>query len=188
MTSLLEAYRQGLFPMAIPDGEIHWFSPDPRGILPLEGFHLPRRLARVVCQGRFKIRINCDFDRVIQLCADSKDTWIDDIILESYRALHRSGFAHSVETWQGNRLVGGLYGVSLGGVFFGESMFYRVRDASKVALHALVTRLSSRGYGLLDVQWVTPHLRGFGACEIPRKQYLQLLENNIRLNCRFVEL
>ena len=105
--------------MAIPDGEIRWFSPDPRGILPLEKFHLPRRLARVVYQGRFKVRINCDFDRVIELCADSKDTWIDDVILESYRALHQSGFAHSVETWQDNRLVGGLYGVSLGGVFFG---------------------------------------------------------------------
>lgn len=174
--------------MAIPDGEIRWFSPDPRGILPLEKFHLPRRLARVVYQGRFKVRINCDFDRVIELCADSKDTWIDDVILESYRALHQSGFAHSVEAWQDNRLVGGLYGVSLGGVFFGESMFYRVRDASKVALHALVTRLSSLGYGLLDVQWVTPHLRCFGACEIPRKEYLQLLENNIKRDCKFVEL
>ncbi len=184
---LLEAYRRGLFPMALPDGEIRWFSPDPRGVLPLERFHVPRRLARVVRQERFEVRVNCAFDQVIRACADLEETWISEQIVESYGELHRLGFAHSVEVWRDDRLVGGLYGVSLGGAFFGESMFHRVTDASKVAFHALVDRLRQRGYGLLDVQWVTPHLAIFGACEISRRRYLRLLDVTLRLGCRFVE-
>src|SRR5262249_47917496 len=162
----------GWFPMAVDD-EIRWFSPDPRGILPLEAVHIPRRLARAARKGAFRIEIDRAFGEVIRACAsddrDSDDpgTWISDEIIESYEALHALGVAHSVEAWNGDRLVGGLYGVAIRGAFFGESMFHRETDASKVALVALVERLQSRGYTLLDTQWVTPHLVQFGAIEIP---------------------
>ena len=174
------------------DGEIRWYSPDPRGILPLDRVHIPRRLARVARQGRFRVEIDRAFDDVIRACAaDDRDradpgTWIDDEIIESYNALHEQGFAHSVETWLDDRLVGGLYGVALRGAFFGESMFHRETDASKVALVTLVERLRARGYVLLDTQWVTPHLEQFGAVEIPRDDYLQRLERSLRLDCTFV--
>lgn len=174
------------------DGEIRWYSPDPRGVLPLNDVHVPRRLARVARQGRFRIAIDTAFGDVIRACAaedrDPEDagTWIDDQIIESYTALHDLGLAHSVEAWNGDRLVGGLYGVALRGTFFGESMFHRETDASKVALVALVERLRVRGYTLLDTQWVTPHLEQFGAIEIPRDDYLRLLEDSLRLDCSFV--
>jgi leucyl/phenylalanyl-tRNA--protein transferase len=174
------------------DGEIRWYSPDPRGVLPLSEVHIPRRLARVARQGRFRIAIDTAFGDVIRACAaedrDPEDagTWIDDQIIESYTALHDQGVAHSVEAWNGDRLVGGLYGVALRGTFFGESMFHRETDASKVALVALVERLRARGYTLLDTQWVTPHLEQFGAIEIPRDDYLKLLEHSLRLDCTFV--
>jgi leucyl/phenylalanyl-tRNA--protein transferase len=163
--------------MAMEDGEIGWFSPDPRGVLPLDGFHLPSRLARVLRKGRFELRTDTAFEAVIRACAEGRDegTWISDEILDSYLALHRLGLAHSVETWQEGRLVGGLYGVHLGAAFFGESMFHRVTDASKVALAALIDRLQRRGFTLLDTQWVTPHLEQFGAIEISRKEYLRRL-------------
>jgi len=174
------------------DGEIRWYSPDPRGVLPLSEVHIPRRLARVARQGRFRIAIDTAFGDVIRACAaedrDPEDagTWIDDQIIESYTALHDQGVAHSVEAWNGDRLVGGLYGVALRGTFFGESMFHRETDASKVALVALVERLRARGYTLLDTQWVTPHLEQFGAIEIPRDDYLKLLKDSLRLDCTFV--
>jgi leucyl/phenylalanyl-tRNA--protein transferase len=174
------------------DGEIRWYSPDPRGVLPLNEVHIPRRLARVARQGRFRIAIDTAFGDVIRACAaedrDPEDagTWIDDQIIESYTALHDQGVAHSVEAWNGDRLVGGLYGVALRGTFFGESMFHRETDASKVALVALVERLRARGYTLLDTQWVTPHLEQFGAIEIPRDDYLKLLKDSLRLDCTFV--
>ncbi len=188
---LISAYASGWFPMA-SDGEIRWYSPDPRGVLPLNEVHIPRRLARVARQGRFRIAIDTAFGDVIRACAaedrDPEDagTWIDEQIIESYTALHDLGLAHSVEAWNGDRLVGGLYGVALRGTFFGESMFHRETDASKVALVALVERLRARGFTLLDTQWVTPHLEQFGAIEIPRDDYLKLLEESLRLDCTFV--
>jgi leucyl/phenylalanyl-tRNA---protein transferase len=188
---LISAYATGWFPMSV-DGEIRWFSPDPRGIIPLETMHVSRRLARVVRQGVFRIEINRAFGEVIRACAaDDRDpvdpgTWIDDEIIESYEALHARGVAHSLEAWRGERLVGGLYGVALRGAFFGESMFFRETDASKVALVALVERLRSRGYALLDTQWVTPHLEQFGAIEIRRAEYLRRLNRCLAKDCSFV--
>jgi leucyl/phenylalanyl-tRNA--protein transferase len=184
---LVRAYREGIFPMAMEDGSIGWFSPDPRGVLPIDAFKVPARLARVVRQGRFEIGIDRDFAGVMRACAEGRDegTWISDEILDSYLALHRLGLAHSVETWQDGKLVGGLYGVHLGGAFFGESMFHRVTDASKVALVALVDRLARGGCALLDIQWVTPHLEQFGATEIPRKEYLAALRRALKTNGRF---
>jgi leucyl/phenylalanyl-tRNA--protein transferase len=185
---LVRAYREGIFPMALDDGEIGWFSPDPRAIIPLDAFHVPGRLARVVRSGRFEIRIDTSFEAVMRACGErpGEGTWISDEILESYVALHRLGLAHSVETWRDGRLAGGLYGVSLGGAFFGESMFHRETDASKVALVALVDRLRRRGYVLLDTQWTTPHLEQFGTIEIPRSEYLARLDDALEKSCAFV--
>jgi leucyl/phenylalanyl-tRNA--protein transferase len=188
---LVSAYASGWFPMAVDGGEIRWFSPDPRGIIPLETFHVPRRLARVVRSGGFRVAIDGAFEAVIRACAEAErdpvdpGTWISDEIIASYVALHERGVAHSVETWKDGRLAGGLYGVALGGAFFGESMFHHETDASKVALVALVERLRERGYTLLDTQWVTEHLEQFGAIEIPRVRYLQLLEASLRRSCEF---
>jgi leucyl/phenylalanyl-tRNA--protein transferase len=187
---VLEAYRHGAFPMGTEDGGVHWYSPDPRGVLPLDGVHVSRRLARTVRQGVFDLRIDTAFRDVMLACADARDedgTWITAPILDTYCALHDLGLAHSVEAWRGGRLAGGLYGVSLGGAFFGESMFHRETDASKVALVTLVERLRSRGYALLDIQWVTPHLAQFGAIEVPRRRYLRLLREALRLDCRFAD-
>ena len=183
---LLNAYEQGIFPMGMPEGDLAWFSPDPRGVLPLDGFHLPHGLERALKKSRFEVRCNTVFEAVMQVCAEREDTWIDAEILASYVELHRLGFAHSVETWREGRLVGGLYGVALGGAFFGESMFHRETDASKVALHAPVERLRERRFALLDVQWVTPHLATFGAVEIPRREYLKRLKATLPLACEFV--
>jgi leucyl/phenylalanyl-tRNA--protein transferase len=184
---LVRAYREGIFPMALEDGEIGWFSPDPRAILPLDTFRVPARLARLVRQRRFEVSVDRSFEAVMRACADRGDegTWISEGIVESYVALHRLGLAHSVEVRQGETLVGGLYGVHLGGAFFGESMFHRVTDASKVALVALVDRLRRRGFLVLDVQWTTPHLRQFGAIEIPRRRYLTLLHEALGKDCTF---
>jgi leucyl/phenylalanyl-tRNA---protein transferase len=184
---LVRAYREGIFPMAVESGDIAWFSPARRGVIPLDTFRLPSRLARVVRQGRFEVAIDRAFERVMRACADRQDdgTWISEEIVESYVSLHRLGLAHSVETWQGDELAGGLYGVHLGGAFFGESMFHRVTDASKVALAALVDRLQHQGFELLDVQWVTPHLEQFGAVEIPRADYLARLKHALARDCAF---
>ena len=168
--------------MAVGDGDIRWFSPDPRGIIPLDTFHVSRRLARVVRRGTFEIEINRSFEAVIRACAeaerddDGAGTWIDDEIFASYCALHRAGYAHSVEAWQDGRLAGGLYGVAIGGAFFGESMFHHVTDASKVALAALVERLrAARLHAARHPVDRRDHLEQFGAIEIPRRRYLQLL-------------
>jgi leucyl/phenylalanyl-tRNA---protein transferase len=188
---LVSAYSSGWFPMAVDDGEIRWYSPDPRGVIPLERFHLSARLARLVRGGRFRVEINRRFEEVMRACAETErkpedaGTWISDEILASYVELHRLGIAHSVETWLDDRLVGGLYGVALGGAFFGESMFHHVTDASKVALAALVERLRARDFRLLDVQWVTPHLERFGAVEISRSKYLKLLEQALAVEADF---
>lgn len=182
---LLHAYRLGVFPMGDEDGSISWYSPDPRGIVELEQFHVPKNLAKLVRQQRFDIRLNADFAAVMCACADRADTWISQEIICAYQALHVSGFAHSVEAWQGTELVGGLYGVAIGGAFFGESMFHRVTDASKVALVELVQRLRNRGFTLLDTQWTTAHLRRFGARDISRDEYLQRLGAALQLDCRF---
>lgn len=188
---LLAAYSRGWFPMAGDGGELSWYSPDPRGIIPLDRFHASSRLLRVVRRGTYRIAVDTVFEAVIRACAESDrgpedaGTWISEEIIQSYCALHRLGHAHSVEAWADDRLVGGLYGVALGGVFFGESMFHRATDASKVALVALIERLRTRGFGLLDTQWVTDHLRQFGAIEIPRAKYLRLLETNLQSDASF---
>jgi len=183
---LLRAYALGWFPMGTGRrGRIEWFSPDPRGIIPIATFHAPSRLQRVVRQSRFEVRVDTAFEAVMRACAARDETWITDDILSSYVSLHRLGFGHSVETWQGEVLVGGLYGVAIGGAFFGESMFHTATDASKVALVALVDRLRARGFGLLDTQWVTPHLVQFGATEVPRAEYLERLAAALPLECRF---
>jgi leucyl/phenylalanyl-tRNA--protein transferase len=186
---VLRAYREGIFPMAMESGEIGWFSPDPRGVIPLDAFHIPARLARVVRSGRFDIHIDRAFEAVMRACAEREDddgTWISESIVECYVALHRLGIAHSVETWRGDELVGGLYGIHLGGAFFGESMFHRATDASKVALVALVDRLRRRNFRLLDIQWVTPHLEQFGAIEIPQEEYLGKLRQALAKDATFL--
>ena len=171
--------------MAMDDGEIAWFSPDPRAIVPLESFRVPHGLRRTLKKRRFEVRVDTAFEEVIRRCAERPETWINEEIIVSYVNLHRLGHAHSVEAWCDGQLGGGLYGVALGGAFFGESMFHEVTDASKVALHALVERLLQRGFVLLDTQWTTPHLLNFGAVEIPRAIYRQRLEQALELNARF---
>ena len=185
---LLHAYRNAVFPMASPEGEIAWFSPDPRGIIPLdEGFRVPHGLRRALKKGAFEIRVDTAFETVMRQCAAREETWINEEIIASYVELHRRGHAHSVEAWLDGRLAGGLYGVTLGGAFFGESMYHEVTDASKVALHALVMRLRARGFELLDTQWLTPHLETFGAVEIPRAEYRERLLACAEKPCRFAD-
>ncbi len=183
---LIEAYRMGIFPMAHDDGEIYWFSPDPRCIFPLERFHVPRSLRQVLRRGVFETRVDTAFAEVIEACADrAEGTWISDDIIIAYTALHELGYAHSVESWRSGRLVGGLYGVAIGGAFFGESMYTVESNASKVALVRLVERMRERGYALLDTQWPTPHLQMFGATEISRSEYMRRLKGALRRECRF---
>jgi leucyl/phenylalanyl-tRNA--protein transferase len=179
--TLLAAYGQGVFPMADRDGVVRWYSADPRGILPLDKFHVPRTLRGVLRGGRFEVRINTDFQGVMRGCMESRKdgTWINLELIEAYHKLHEQGHAHSVEAWQDGELAGGLYGVSFGGAFFGESMFHRRTDASKVALVHLVRRLRERGFMLLDTQATTEHLRRFGCIEIPAEEYMSLLRSAI---------
>lgn len=181
--TLLNAYCQGIFPMD-HDGEIYWYAPDPRAILPLDNFHLPRSLARTVKQKKYEVRIDTAFADVMRACARSapgrEDTWISEEFVEVYSQLHEAGFAHSVESWQDGRLVGGLYGVAINSFFAGESMFSQARDASKVALVALVNYLRQRRFLLLDVQFTTPHLERFGVIEIPRTAYEKRLERALQ--------
>ena len=172
---LLHAYRNAVFPMTMEDGQIGWFSPDPRAIIPLEGFHVPHGLKRTLKRGAFEMRLNTAFETVMRRCAEREETWISEEIIQSYCNLHRLGHAHSVEAWLEGQLAGALYGVAIGGAFFGESMFHEVTDASKVALHALVERLRRNRFALLDTQWLTPHLETFGAREIPRREYRRQL-------------
>jgi leucyl/phenylalanyl-tRNA--protein transferase len=182
---LLQGYRLGVFPMAMEDDSIQWFSPDPRAILPLEDFHVPHALRRLVRKKLFETTIDNAFSKVIEACANREDTWINLEIIESYMRLHQLGCAHSVEAWKEGRLAGGLYGVAVGGVFFGESMFHHVTDASKIALVALVEHLRARKFALLDTQWLTPHLQQFGGIEISRDHYLRLLRRAVELPREF---
>ncbi len=183
---LLAAYCSGYFPMADPEtGEIGWYSPEPRAIFELDEFHIPRSLKLTLKKHDYDVRIDASFEEVIRACAEREETWISEAIVQSYLQLFQLGHAHSIETWKKGRLAGGLYGVAVRGAFFGESMFSRVRDASKIALVHLVERLKSRGYALLDTQFITPHLKRFGAREIPRSEYLIKLEHALRLTCSF---
>ncbi|MEM8848856.1 MAG: leucyl/phenylalanyl-tRNA--protein transferase [Pseudomonadota bacterium] len=170
---LLMAYASGVFPMAESrdDPDIFWVDPERRGVLPLDSFRLSRSLAKTIRRGRFRITLNADFDGVLEGCADRDETWINPAIAGLYRALHRAGHAHSLEVWDGQILAGGVYGVTLGAAFFGESMFSRRRDASKVALAYQVALLRRRGFVLFDTQFLTDHLASLGAVEIPRVQY-----------------
>jgi leucyl/phenylalanyl-tRNA--protein transferase len=185
---VLHAYRMGAFPMADEDGTVYWYSPDSRCILEFDRFRVSSSLRQVIRRKTFEVRVDHSFEQVIRACADrAEGTWISAEIIEVYSELHRRGYVHSVESWRDDRLVGGLYGVAIGGAFFGESMFYRVSDASKVALVALVGRLQDRGFALLDTQWSTPHLERFGAVEISRREYSRRLEQALALPCRFVD-
>lgn len=188
---LLKAYACGLFPMAesADDPSLYWIEPDQRGVIPLAGFHLPKSLAKTIKKQVFEVRVNTDFDGVISGCAelttDRKDTWINAPIRSLYGELFNMGFCHTVECWRDDALMGGLYGVHIGGAFFGESMFSRQKDASKVALAHLVKRLNVGGFALLDTQFVTDHLRKFGAQEVPRADYQLLLEDALQIEGDF---
>jgi len=183
---LLDAYCSGFFPMAEPEtGEIQWFSPDPRGIIELSAFTIPRSLRQTIRKGMMEVRINGCFETIMRECARREETWISEDLIRTYVRLHELGFAHSVESWVGQELAGGLYGVAIGGAFFGESMVSLRRDASKVALAALVERLNQRGFELLDTQYMTPHLKRFGGREIPRAEYMKRLDAAIRKQCTF---
>jgi leucyl/phenylalanyl-tRNA--protein transferase len=190
--TLLSAYAQGAFPMADRDGSVRWYTADPRGVFPLDDrFHIPRTLRQIVKQGKFDIRINHDFASTMRACMrvrrarEGGGTWISEELIAAYTRLHELGFAHSVECWQKGELAGGLYGVSLGAAFFGESMFHRAPNASKVALVHLVERLRERGYELLDTQASTEHLRQFGCIDLPAREYLNLLRRALRKKCEF---
>jgi leucyl/phenylalanyl-tRNA--protein transferase len=189
---LLSAYCEGIFPMAHEDGQIYWYDPDPRAIIPLDAFHIPRRLVRSVQANVFEVRMNTAFTAVMHACAapafNRETTWISEEIISAYTELHRLGFAHSVECWQDGRLVGGIYGVAVQGLFAGESMFSLVRDSSKVALVHLVKQLLAGRFQLLDVQFMTDHLMQFGAIEIPAAEYKQRLARALLVETRFTRL
>jgi leucyl/phenylalanyl-tRNA--protein transferase len=184
---LLKAYRSGIFPWYALGEKVHWWSPDPRAVFELDGFHASRRLRRTLRSGRFRVTINRAFAAVIRGCADrpAEETWITPEMIAAYEELHRLGHAHSVEAWAGDELGGGLYGVAVGGLFAAESMFTRVRDASKVALAFLVGRLRQRGFHLLDTQMLTGHTASLGATEIPRAEYLRRLRAALACDVRF---
>ena len=188
---LLEAYRRGIFPWFSAGQPILWWSPDPRTVLDPLAFRVSRSLAKTLRNRGYETSLDRDFAAVVERCADRtlrpEGTWISPQMQAAYRRLHELGYAHSVETWLGGRLVGGLYGVALGGAFFGESMFHHERDASKVALVALVNRMRERGYTLLDTQFMTEHLARFGAMDIPRRTYHRRLAAALHMNCRFVD-
>lgn len=191
---LLKAYACGIFPMAesADDNALYWIEPERRGILPLDAIHVPKRLSRTIRQGRFEIRTDSDFDGVIDGCAgarpERRSTWINDRIRTLYRELYNLGHCHTVEAWREGRLVGGLYGVHLGGAFFGESMFSHERDASKIALVYLAARLKFGGFKLLDTQFVTEHLTRFGATEVTREAFQRLLEEALAVSADFFAL
>jgi leucyl/phenylalanyl-tRNA--protein transferase len=180
---LLMAYRHGYFPMADSrTGIISWYAPDPRAVIPLDAFKISRSLSQVVSKNAFDTRFDTAFEQVIRFCAEREETWISDEIVETYTKLHYLGYTHCVESWHKGVLVGGLYGVAIGGAFFGESMFSRMPNASKVALVHLVERLRSWGFRLLDMQFMNDHVRQFGAVEIPRATYLSILANALTVD------
>ncbi|MBI3830035.1 MAG: leucyl/phenylalanyl-tRNA--protein transferase [Planctomycetes bacterium] len=181
-----EAYRNGLFPMYVPAfGVYTWHKPDPRAIIPLDRFHVSRSLKKTLRSGTFELTYDRDFAGVMKGCAEGRPVWIGKKFFEVYGELHKQGKAHSVEVWQGGKLVGGTYGVQLGAVFCAESKFHRVTDASKAALAGLVERLRERGFQILEVQYVTPHLKQFGTVEIPWKEYMRRATSAMKLDCRF---
>lgn len=181
---LINAYCNGIFPMADAEAgdAIYWYAPDPRAILPVEEFHLPTNLKRLVRQQPFTVATDRDFTAVMCGCADRTTTWISEEIIDVFTALHDLGYAHSVECWQGDTLVGGLYGVALQGAFFGESMFFRKSNASKVALTHLLDMLQRGGYVLHDIQFMTAHMKRFGAFELPRSEFMQRLEKALQVS------
>jgi leucyl/phenylalanyl-tRNA--protein transferase len=180
---LVRAYANGIFPMGDDaTGAVQWFSPDPRGVIPLDAFHIPDTLDRRVRRQEFSVTSDRAFERVIRACADRTRTWITPRIRKAYTAMHERGLAHSVEAWTDDGLAGGLYGVALGGAFFGESMFFAVSNASKVTLVHLVRQMRAGGYALLDTQYSTSHLERFGALEIPRSTYMTQLDAALDLN------
>ena len=182
---LIYGYAQGIFPMD-EDGQIYWYDPDPRAIIPIdERFHIANSLQRTIRRQTFEIRFDTAFRETMQACAERDETWISQEFIEIYSQLHAGGLAHSVEAWQDGEMVGGLYGVGLAGLFAGESMWSKARDASKVALVALVERLRAGGFQLLDTQFITPHLATFGAYEIPRAEYKQLLAKALQCSATF---
>lgn len=183
---VLAAYREGFFPMADARGAIRWYSPDPRGIFEIETFRPARSVRQRLRRGEFEVRFNTAFADVLAACArEHGESWISARIARVYQQLHDDGHAHSVEAWQAGELAGGLYGVSIGGAFFGESMFHRRTDASKVALAALIERMRERGFTLLDTQWTTPHLTSLGAKDVSREEYLERLRRAIQSKKRF---
>jgi leucyl/phenylalanyl-tRNA--protein transferase len=186
-TTLLDAYRRGVFPWYDESVPVCWWSPDPRAVLPLDGLHVSRRLARTIRSGRFAVTVDRDFAGVIRGCAArAEGTWITADMIAAYERLHDLGYAHSVEAWRAGDLAGGVYGVAVGGLFSAESMFRRQADASKVALAALVGRLRARGFALLDVQMATEHTTKLGAVEIPRADYLERLRAAVKMDVTFV--
>lgn len=182
---VLSAYMQAIFPMGHDDGTIRWYSPDPRCIIELDDFHVSKRLARTYRKNLFELTVNKAWNDVLRSCADRDSTWITEDVFRVYTELHRLGFAHSVEAWFEGELAGGLYGVSLGGAFMGESMFHNVTDASKICLVYLVDRMKEKGFTLLDCQYMTEHLGTFNAKMISREEYIRRLESALELRCRF---
>lgn len=188
---LIYGYMNGIFPMADTDGTLYWYSPEPRAIIPIESYSSPKSLRPILNKKIFEVRINTDFETVMRNCAAPRkgdnETWISDEIVDAYCELHKMGLAYSVETYLDNNLVGGLYGVAMGAVFFGESMFYKVPDASKVAFHYLIEILKAQKYELLDTQFINDNVRRFGAIEIPRADYIKMLKVSLEKRCHFTE-
>ncbi|MFN4146753.1 MAG: leucyl/phenylalanyl-tRNA--protein transferase [Runella sp.] len=188
---LVYGYMNGIFPMADADGTLYWYAPDPRAIIPIDTYRPPKSLRPILNKGIFEIRVNTDFEGVIRGCAAPRQndlaTWISPEIIKAYTDLHYLGFAHSVETYIDNRLVGGLYGVSMGAAFFGESMFHTVSNASKVAFHYLLGILNQQGFQLLDTQFINDNVRRFGAVEIPKSEYIRLLKRALAQKAHFTE-
>ena len=181
----INAYARGIFPMADHLGRISWYAPDPRAVLEHENLHVSRSLRATIRKGIYEVRMDTAFEAVMRCCADREETWINEAFIRAYTQLHNAGFAHSVEAWKDGKLVGGLYGVALGGAFMGESMFSSTTDASKVCLVALVKHLRARGFVLHDTQFWTPHLASLGVTEISRRTYERRLREALRLECRW---
>ena len=188
---LIYGYMNGIFPMADNDGTLYWYSPEPRAVIPIDTYKPPKSLRPTINKKIFEVRISANFEAVMRNCASSRkgddETWISEEIIEAYCELHKMGLAFSVETYLDDKLVGGLYGVSIGGAFFGESMFYKVPDASKVAFHYLLEILKHQSYELLDTQFINENVKRFGAIEIPRQEYVKRLKQSLEKRCHFTE-
>ncbi|WP_044170739.1 leucyl/phenylalanyl-tRNA--protein transferase [Flectobacillus major] len=188
---LMYGYMNGIFPMADTDGTLYWYSPDPRAIIPIDTYKPPKSLKPILNKHLFDIKINADFNAVMRHCASPRngepETWISEEIIQAYCELHNKGMAYSVEAYRNDLLVGGLYGVAIGGVFFGESMFYLEPNSSKVAFHYLMENLKKQGYILLDTQFINDNVRRYGAIEIPRAEYIKLLKKGLDMSCSFID-